>query len=91
VETQEATIQALKESILKVWAFEKKLQLTVDITTKEIEEIAEEMEVMTGEKLEKYEAMLKAAKESNQKAARQLENVKARHESLRSKLHQKLN
>jgi len=91
VETQEATIQALKESILKVWAFEKKLQLTVDITTKEIEEIAEEMEMMTGEKLEKYEAMLKAAKESNQKAARQLENVKARHESLRSKLHQKLN
>jgi len=91
VETQEAIIQALKESILKVWAFEKKLQLTVDITTKEIEEIAEEMEMMTGEKLEKYEAMLKAAKESNQKAARQLENVKARHESLRSKLHQKLN
>lgn len=91
METQEATIQALKESILKVWAFEKKLQLTVDITTKEIEEIAEEMEMMTGEKLEKYEAMLKAAKESNQKAARQLENVKARHESLRSKLHQKLN
>ena len=91
METQEAIIQALKESILKVWAFEKKLQLTVDITTKEIEEIAEEMEVMTGEKLEKYEAMLKAAKESNQKAARQLENVKARHKSLRSKLHQKLN
>ena len=91
METQEAIIQALKESILKVWAFEKKLQLTVDITTKEIEEIAEEMEMMTGEKLEKYEAMLKAAKESNQQAARQLENVKARHKSLRSKLHQELN
>ena len=84
MDIQEAIVQALKDSILRTWDFEKKLQNTINLTAQEIEEITEEMEELTGEKLEKYKAMLNAAKESNQRAARRLEETKKAHIKLRS-------
>jgi hypothetical protein len=84
VDIQEAIVQALKDSILRTWDFEKKLQNTINLIAQEIEEITEEMAELTGEKLEKYEAMLNAAKESNQRAARRLEEAKKAHIKLRS-------
>ncbi len=82
---QQAYVQAMKDSILKAWAQQKKMQLTVDVTAQEIEEITNEMELMTGEELAKYEAMLNAAKESNRQASIKLEKIVSRHKELRSK------
>lgn len=80
----QAEIQRVKDEILQVWAFEKKLQETVEITTQEIEEITEEMQSLNGEKLAKYKAMLEAAKDSNDHAAKQLVQIQQRHAKLRS-------
>lgn len=77
-------IQRVKDAILQVWGFEKELQQTVEMTTREIAEITEEMQTLNGRELAKYKAMLDSAKESNNKAARQLAQVKRRHAELRS-------
>ena len=82
---QQAYVQAMKDSILKAWAEQKKMQLTVDVTAQEIEEITEEMNQLDGLDYFRWSDMLESAKESNRQASIKLEKIVSRHKELRSK------
>ena len=82
---KEAFIKMLQDQILKAWTEQKRLQQVVEEIAQEIEEITEEGAQLDDPKeMDRYNAMLNAAAESNERAQAQLENVTFRHNQLRA-------